>query len=191
LNLTEEIWAGRAADAAQVQQIVEAKYAPVEFPELYSKVPSRLFDLRGGTLLSLAKYKMVFYPLGVSLAIKNLFGLIPGPSRGKFHGKDHVHLDQNIVDINKIYSSLFSVKGIIESAFSSGSIDEEGENTTVHPGCGMAFASDDLVALDAFTSSLYGRDPQSVGHLKLAGQTFGAWDEKVFLEASQMGIKVF
>src|SRR5512140_794819 len=45
LNLTEEIWAGRAADPAAVRQLVEEKYAPVQQPELYSKVPARIFDL--------------------------------------------------------------------------------------------------------------------------------------------------
>jgi uncharacterized protein (DUF362 family) len=190
LNLTEEIWAGRVADPDQVKQLVESKYSPVEFTELYSKIPSRIFDLRGGTLLSLAKYKMVFYPLGVSLAIKNQFGLIPGPSRGKFHGDGHIHLDQNIVDINKIYASMFSLTGIIEAAFSSGSLPTDKDVTVVYPGTGYAFASKDLVSLDAFATSLFGRDPESVGHLRLAAKTFGAWDGKLLEDASKSGISV-
>ncbi|MBE0699131.1 MAG: DUF362 domain-containing protein, partial [Anaerolineaceae bacterium] len=105
LNLTEEIWANRAADPEQIKQAVEQKYDPIQFEELYAKVPQRLYEMRGGSLLSLAKYKIMFDPLGISMAIKNLFGLIPGPSRGKFHGEEHALLDQNIVDINKIYHS--------------------------------------------------------------------------------------
>jgi uncharacterized protein (DUF362 family) len=190
LNLTEEIWAGRGADPALIQQAVEEKFTPAQFADLYAKVPARLYELRGGTLLSLAKYKIVFYPLGISMAVKNLFGLIPGPSRGKFHGKAHAFLDQSIVDINKIYHSLFAVKGVVEAAFSAGYLENEWEPTQVFPGGGKAFASKDSVALDAFATALHGRDPNSVGHLRLAAQTFGGWDESLCADAEQSGIKV-
>jgi len=133
LNLTEEAWAGRTADAALVQQAVEQRFAPVQFSEMYAKVPARLFALRGGTLLSISKYKIVFYPLGVSLSVKNLFGLIPGPSRGKFHGKEHTFLDQSIVDINKIYRSLFAVKGIVEMVYSAAYLESEAEPPRLFP----------------------------------------------------------
>jgi uncharacterized protein (DUF362 family) len=190
LNLTEEIWAGRAADAGAVQQAVEARFAPVQFAEHYSKVPARLYDLRGGTLLSLAKLKLVFQPLAISMAVKNQFGLIPGPSRGKYHGKNHVYLDQNIVDINKIYQSLFKTAGIIEIVHSAGLLDTEEERTRLVPGSGFAFASEDLVALDACATAAAGRDPLTVSHLRLAAQTFGAWDEQACAEAAQSGLKV-
>ena len=52
LNLTEEIWAGRTADAGMIQKSVEEKYDPVQFAELYAKVPARLYELRGGSLLA-------------------------------------------------------------------------------------------------------------------------------------------
>ena len=121
----------------------------------------------------------------------DLFGLIPGPSRGKFHGKDHALLDQSIVDINKIYRSLFAVKGIIEAVHSSGYLETEAERTRTYPGGGEAFASEDTVALDAFATALAGREPESVGHLRLAAQTFGGWDERIPALARQSGISVF
>ncbi len=190
LNLTEEIWAGRGADPALIQRAVEEKFAPVQFADLYSKVPARVYELRGGTLLSLAKYKIIFQPLGISMSVKNQFGLIPGPSRGKFHGKEHAFLDQSIVDINKIYRSLFAVNGVVEAMFSAGHLAKDMEPTQVFPGVGTAFASKDIVSLDAFATALYGRDPNSVGHLRLAAQTFGAWDEQLCVEAEQSGIRV-
>jgi uncharacterized protein (DUF362 family) len=191
LNLTEEVWAGRIADPEVIQRAVEERYAPVQFEELYSKVPERLYRMRGGTLLSLTKYKIVFYPLGASLSIKNLFGLIPGPSRGKYHGTEHASLDQNIVDINKIYRSLFTVKGVVEAVHSSGYHEIEKERTRIFPGSGAVFASEDTVSLDAFAVTLAGRDPASVGHLRLAAQTFGAWDDQTCTEAELSGIQVF
>jgi len=184
LNLTEEIWAGRTADPALVRQAVEERYAPVQFEEQYARVPARLYELRGGTLLSLAKYKLAFYPIGISMSVKNLFGLIPGPSRGKYHGPEHAYLDQSIVDINKIYRSLFTVKGIVESVHSAGYHEVETERIQILQGSGVAFASEDTVSLDAFAAATAGRDPSSVGHLCLAGQTFGEWDSQLLVDAS-------
>jgi uncharacterized protein (DUF362 family) len=190
LNLSEEIWAGRAADPESVQRAVESKFSPLQATEMYAKVPQRLFDLRGGSLLSLAKYKVVFYPLGVSLAVKNLFGLIPGPSRGKYHGKGHALLDQSIVDINKIYSALFETSGIVEAVFSAGFLEKESDSTRVRPNCGVAFANRDIVSLDAFATAVAGRDPASVGHLRLAGEVFGAWDAQTISDAVESGITI-
>ena len=190
LNLTEEIWAGRAADPALIQQAVEQRYAPVMCEELYSKVPARLYDLRGGSLLSLSKCKIVFYPLGVSLAIKNLFGLIPGPSRGKYHGENHASLDQNIIDINKIYRSLFTVSGLIETVNTAGFVLDEAARTLARPVGDWVFASDDTVSLDAFVSAAGGRSPDSIGHLRLAAHTFGGWDPGTCQNADQSGIKI-
>jgi uncharacterized protein (DUF362 family) len=190
LNLTEEIWAGRCADPEQIKQKTEASYAPVQLEELYGLVPERLFALRGGTLLSLAKCKMVFYPLGVSLAIKNLFGLIPSPSRGKFHGKEHACLDQSIVDIHKIYRSLFSMAGVVDAVHSVGVLETDSERTRVYPGSGATFASRDPLAVDACVTAIAGRAPESVGHLRLTAQTFGLWDAQAVEQAVRSGVKV-
>ena len=145
--------------------------------------------MRGGSLLSLAKYKIVFYPLGVSLSIKNLFGLVPGLSRGKYHGEEHAFLDQSIVDINKIYRSLFSMKGLLKRCIRPGiwklrwSIPEPIQ-AAAKP-------------LPAKTRSpwMLSRLPlagatQKVGHLRLAAQTFGAWDPQICADAAQSGIKI-
>lgn len=189
LNLTEEIWAGRAADASEVKHKVEDCYAPVHNEEQYAKVPARLFELRGGTLLSLAKFKVVFDPLGISMAVKNLFGLVPGPSRGKYHGNNHSLLDQSITDINKIYASLFSLKGIIETVGGAGFVDDQANNDVRAVG-DYVFAGQHLPSLDAFATALTGRDPIEIGHLRLAAQTFGAWDPAVRADAANTGIRI-
>lgn len=188
LNLTEEVWAGRVADSDLVRQAVEEQYSPVQFDELYAKVPARLYALRGGTLLSLSKYKLVFEPLCVSFSVKNLFGLLTGPSRGKYHGKDNAFLDQSIVDIHKIYRSLFSVKGMIETVYSAGILAAGAERTQVVPGSGLVLASEDTINLDAFACALAGRDPGTVGHLRLAAQNFGGWDPATCADAAESGI---
>lgn len=190
INLTEEVWAGRCTDPELVRQVVEEQFEPVQFTEHYQRLPQRMFDLRGGSLLSLAKYKVVFDPLGISMAVKNLFGCIPGPSRGKFHGKDHAFLDQNIVDINKIYRSLFRMSGLVEAVHTTVLWEEEAAGGQFIPGSGCAFASTDPVTLDAYGAALAERDPQSIGHLRLAAQTFGAFDPETIALAKSSKLRV-
>ena len=152
-------------------------------------MPARVYAMRGGTLLSLTKYKVVFEPLCVSFSVKNLFGLLTGPSRGKFHGKDNAFLDQSIVDINKIYRSLFSLKGMIETVHTAATLMNSMERTRVLPGSGLVLASEDTVNLDAFACALAGRDPSSVGHVRLAAETFGGWDPATCAEVEASGLQ--
>lgn len=191
LNLTEEIWAGRAADSELIRQAVETNYAPVQIEEMYAKVPARIYDLRGGTLLSLSKYKLVFDPITITMANKNLFGLIPGPSRGKYHGDQHAFLNQSIVDINKVYRSLFTVKGVVDAVLTHGDLLDEAAGTKLLPGCGVAFASENMLALDAFAAAAGGLDPQSVGHLVLAAKQFGGgWNAQLTTDVRRSGVRI-
>jgi uncharacterized protein (DUF362 family) len=191
LNLTEEVWAGRTVDPATIQKVVEEKYLPVQMQEMYAQVPTRLYEMRGGTLISLAKYRLVFAPIVITFSMKNLFGLIPGPGRGKFHGKDDVYLDQSIVDIHKIYRSLFSVKGILEGVLSAGDSRNSFIGQIVKHNPKIAFACEDPLTLDAYVSTAAGYDPHQTGHMALAAQNFGAWDAEVCVAAKQNEIKIF
>ena len=191
INLTEEIWAGRIADPDLVQQAVEEKYPPVQLEEMYGQVPARIYDLKGGTLLSLAKYRLLFEPIVVTFTIKNLFGLIPGPGRGRFHGGDNSRMDQSIVDINKIYRSLFSVKGIVEAVFTAGDGRGSFDRQEVSRDSGVALGCENTIDLDAFTTVLAGYDPRTVDYLRLAAQHFGGWDPQVYTTAKQTGIRIF
>jgi hypothetical protein len=55
INVTDEVWSGRAADPAEVKLAVEARYEPVFTEKLYGLVPKKLYDLRGSTFISYAK----------------------------------------------------------------------------------------------------------------------------------------
>ncbi len=183
VNITEEVWAGRTAQASVIQQAVEDRYEPVGKGEMYSQVPRRLSDLRGGSLLSLAKVKIMEEPIVISLSVKNLFGMIPGPSRGAYHGRCDSLMDRSILDVNKIYRSLFAVKGIVEAVFTA----TEGMTLTpkIYKDPGMAWACTNTIDLDAVVSSQIGIDPHRIGHLRLAADCFGGWDEHAVRHASE------
>ncbi|MFX0205407.1 MAG: DUF362 domain-containing protein [Candidatus Hodarchaeota archaeon] len=175
INITEEVWAKRIVDPTIIQRHVEDLFPPVHNEEMYSYVPQRLYEMKKGTLLSLAKLKFMDPPLIISLSIKNLFGMLPGPDRGKFHGMDNESLDQSVLDINKIYRSLFNVNGIVEAIFTASrgmTLDP-----TIYKEIGMVWASKNTVELDAQVCTQVGLDPNLIGHIKVAAECFGYWDE--------------
>ncbi len=159
INVTEEVWNGRIANPAEVKRIVESKYKPVQNEKLYGLVPAKLFDLRDSTFISYARMKMY-----ASFTIKNLFGMIPDPARPYWHGPQDSTVTQSIIDINKIYHSLFNIFGICEAILTFPVIHPEGKfegiysgKYNIHDGNGVVAFGRNLAALDALL--LYLTDP--------------------------------
>ena len=158
INVTEEVWNGRIANPTEVKKIVESKYKPVRNKKLYGMVPAKLFDLRNSTFISFARMKMY-----ASFTIKNLFGMIPDPLRPFWHGPKNSTIVQSIIDINKIYHSLFNVFGICEAIYTLPLLDPEGKyegnlgRYNIYEGSGFVAVGRNLAALDALL--LYLTDP--------------------------------
>jgi uncharacterized protein (DUF362 family) len=193
LNITEEVWAKRTVEKDVIRGIVEKEYPPVHFEEMYSWVPTRLFEMRDGTFLSLAKYRFNHDPIVCSLTLKNLFGMIPGPGRMRYHGKKDSLLAQSIVDINKIYRSVFIVKGMVDAVLTA-SLNREPKdaiNPMTVKNKGLLLGSNDCVKLDAFVAAAEGKNPSEIEYLKLAATHFGCWDKTVLDQAKQSGIRIF
>ena len=178
LNITEENWAGRTVAPEEVRSVVEEKNLPVIEKDFLGFVPERLFELRGGSFLSLAKVRRMEAPISVSLSVKNLFGMIPGPGRGKYHGQKHSRLSQSIVDIYKVYDSLFDIKGVVEAVQTSSVRNRENMKWRNVENPAFASTSDNPVELDAVIAGLLGTDPSEVEYLKIASENFGSWDEE-------------
>jgi hypothetical protein len=108
INITNEFWAGRCVPGDKIKALVEKNYSPVACPEFYSFIPKELFDLKGAQFLSFAHAK-AYVIWQATLSVKNLFGLIPAPTRYPlYHGPKNTDLPRNVVDINKIYRTLFN-----------------------------------------------------------------------------------
>lgn len=152
INITNEIWQNQIADPNIVKEICETRFKPVENTHLHETIPQKVFELRGKPLISLAKTK-IDSSYGASLSIKNMFGLIPDPTRFvEYHGGESENkLTQSIIDINKIYSSLFSVKYINESVFNYCRMDWETEKSDPIPGNGLVVAGNHGSKVDKTT----------------------------------------
>jgi uncharacterized protein (DUF362 family) len=191
VNVTEEVWNGRVANPSMIKQLVESRYRPVQHEQLYSMVPKVLYDLRDSTFISFARLKMY-----ASFTIKNLFGMIPDPLRPWWHGTNNGNqIDRSIVDISKIYHSLFKVYGICEALYTTAYIHPEGEFEGIYTGrynlekgSGVIFFGRDLVAIDAMLLTI--SDPAkrwiadfNRSSIALAEDEFGAVDINIIEEA--------
>jgi len=166
LNVTEEVWTGRTAPNAEIKKIVERKFGPVRNEEMYGFVPQRIYYLRGCTLLSLNLSRKTREVM--SLSTKNLFGFIPDPARyGKWHGKNDAWLPQSIVDVNKIYRSLFTPCYWINEVK-----DRD-----------LLIGSENSVLADAVTATLMGVDPEEVAYLQAASKIFGGYKKTLVSKA--------
>ena len=182
LNVTEEVWGGRTADPQLIRSRVEKKYPPIHHEELYSTIPQIFLNLENPLFVNLAKFKIFnletnqpFY----SLSMKNLFGLIPTPSRQIYHGNEYDGLARSITDMCTVYCALFPTIHLLEAI-----------HRTLFKGCeefagpvtdlGLLISSDSPAELDAFAVHLAGGDPNERHFLKMGKEVFGTWDESRF-----------
>jgi len=194
VNVTEEVLEQRIVDPDLVRKEVTAQYKPILKTEFYGFVPEKLYDLREGTFVSLAKFKIFF-----SMCVKNIFGMIPeyvgNGSRYHYHGKDDRNLADNIIDINKIYRTLFNVVGLVEG-INTLTCDRRGVSKPykakfgyeyfVSENNGLIYYGDEMHWLDAFIHQQSGKNPDQTEHLIKAANVFGKWPPKLLEVASQM-----
>lgn len=160
INVTEEVWSDRTLEADEVRDLVDPRYGLLTSQELYRVVPSKIYELRDSTLISLNYSRQM--EGGVSLSTKNIFGLIPDPARyGKWHGKNDSRLPRSIIEINKVYRSLFSPCYWINEI--------KGRSTFV--------GSRNSVEADAAAATLVGVDPEKITYLNRVAGVFGGYDK--------------
>jgi hypothetical protein len=189
INVTDEVWSGRVADPVEVKKSVENRYKPVIIDEMYSMIPKKLYDLRGTTFISFAKLKTY-----ISFTMKNLFGMIPDPLRPWWHGFKNSRIASSIIDINKVYRSLFNVYGICEALKSRPASNPEGKFEGTYSGKynvvkneGFIAFSRDLVSLDAILCNLTGLNFKQYGdYINLAQDEFGIYDKQLLEESKKL-----
>jgi uncharacterized protein (DUF362 family) len=179
LNISEELWAERVCDSDLIHAEVNKYFSPVNTESLTSSVPSRIYDMKGGTLLNLTKPKRSLKANFVSLSLKNMFGMIPTPWRRKYNGENEELLAQSILDINRIYNSLFDVVGIIEGVLTTSETVDNPMSPVIHSNTGYIWTSINPLELDALVTAQLGLKPQNVEYLQEASKLFDPWSSQV------------
>jgi len=99
---------------------------------------------------------------GITVAIKNLYGVIPREDKRKYHRLDRV--EEAIVDLNQVRSSDMVVVDGTCTILHWGMVDEYLETHQLN----LTIAGFDPVAVDAVSSKVLGIDPRSLRFLSWA-----------------------
>jgi uncharacterized protein (DUF362 family) len=113
-------------------------------------------------LISLPKMKTHHWA-GVTLGMKNLFGLVPGAVYG--WPKNVLHwagIDESIVAVNSAVPNMFTIVDGVEGMEGNGPIQGRRKHA------GVLVAGADRVAVDATCCRVMGVNPELVRHLRLA-----------------------
>lgn len=131
--------------------------------ELY--LPESL--LRADFVVSLPKLKTHHWA-GVSLSLKNMFGVVPGGCYG--WPKNILHwagIDKAILDLNAAIRPDLAIIDAIVGMEGNGPIQGTPKL------CGVLIAGDDPVAVDATAARVMGLRPEKVKHIEAAGTLLG------------------
>ena len=156
ISITNEVWNRDTVKSSIIQNVVKKNYDRVNFKELYSYVPEKLYKYKGADLISFAKAK-IDRGYGYTLSIKNLFGLIPDPNRyDKYHGEEEENLIHSIINMHKIYHSLFEVKFVVDGVFKACSMDFDTEKTISYDNWGVILGGNNALEIDEIGAKLLG-----------------------------------
>lgn len=170
INITDRVWNNHCVEPEVIKNLVESERNFIKWGELYSYIPKELFDIKDkSTLISLSKIKTEpnIPEICVSMSVKNLFGLIPHPSRRvPFHGKDHKVLVSAIKDIYTIYTSIFETNFWITEGVITMIKDNEGPNFKILEDQKLLFLGKDGRKVDSETADYLGIDPKTIKHIQ-------------------------
>jgi len=119
------------------------------------KLPKMVMD--SDVLINVPKLK-VNEITGVTLSLKNVFGLMPS----RFKTKYHRVIDKVIVDLNKVVKSRLALVDGIVGMEGQGPID--GDPVKMN----LIVTGSNCVAVDSISASIMGFNPEAVSHIKLA-----------------------
>lgn len=122
-------------------------------------------------VVSLPKLKTHHWA-GVSLSLKNMFGVVPGSCYG--WPKNILHwagIDKAILDLNAAIRPDFAIiDGIV-------GMEGNGPIQGLPKACGVLIAGDDPVAVDATGARVMGLLPEKIKHIEAAGSLLGHTDD--------------
>jgi hypothetical protein len=172
INITNEVWENKCVKSGIIKNIVENDSRSIKWTEFYSYFPQKLFEIREkSTFISLSKIKIEdnIPDIYVSMSVKNLFGLIPHPSRRiPFHGINHETVPEVIRDTYNIYTSLFKNTLWITEGIKTLVLNYCEPKQKVVSNQNLMFIGKDGVKVDTEACMGMGVDPNKVPYLNQA-----------------------
>jgi uncharacterized protein (DUF362 family) len=136
--------------------------------------------LEADLLVSMPKLKTHHWA-GMTLSMKNLFGIVPGVKYGWPKNFLHWHgINESIVDINSTIRSHFSIVDGIVGMEGNGPI--QGTPKPV----GVLVFGDDPVAVDATCARVAGLNPERIGYIQTAAAFLGNLHEDSIIQSGEI-----
>ncbi len=156
-------------------ELVRLKTRATKLKELY--LPKTV--LRADFVVSVPKMKTHHWA-GVTLSLKNMFGIVPGNCYG--WPKNALHwagLTRSILDINGTVRPDFAIVDGIVGMEGNGPIQGTAK------ACGVLVAGDDPVAVDATCARIMGLQPERIDYLANAGLLLGNLSEEKIIHSGE------
>lgn len=123
-------------------------------------------------LISMPKIKTHHWA-GMTLSMKNMFGIVPGVKYGWPKNFLHWHgIPESIVDINSTIRPHFVIADGIIGMEGNGPIQGKAKP------CGVLVFGDDPVAVDSTCARIAGLNPEKIDYLRMAGEFLGNLEER-------------
>jgi len=123
-------------------------------------------------LVSMPKIKTHHWA-GMTLSMKNMFGIVPGVKYGWPKNFLHWHgIHESIVDINSTIRPHFVIADGIIGMEGNGPIQGQPKP------CGVLVFGNDPVAVDSTCARIAGLNPEKIDYLRVAGEFLGNFEEK-------------
>jgi uncharacterized protein (DUF362 family) len=135
--------------------------------------------LNAEVIISMPKLKTHHWA-GMTLSMKNLFGIVPGVKYG--WPKNFLHwrgIENSILDINSTIRAHFAIVDGIVAMEGNGPIQGKPKH------CGVLVFGDDLVAVDSTCARIAELNPEKIGYLKIASQFLGNLEEERIQQLGQ------
>jgi uncharacterized protein (DUF362 family) len=136
--------------------------------------------LKADLIVSMPKLKTHHWA-GVTLSMKNFFGLVPGSVYGwPKNALHHAGIQESIVDINStVRVPTFAIVDGIVGMEGNGPIQGDAK------ACGVLIFGNDFVAVDATAARVMTLNPRKIGYLETAGQFLGNLEEERIVQIGE------
>lgn len=155
----------KVADETGVKLNYDLNYKSISKPDGYLL---KLFDiiapvLEADKIINVCKLKSHMFT-GISCAVKNMFGAIPGVQKPGYHSKliEANNFATMLLDLYKLTNPCLSIMdGII-------GMEGDGPSAGTPKEIGLLMASPCAIALDAVLCKILGKNPETIPHIRAA-----------------------
>jgi len=169
INITKEFWQKRCLKSAVIKKLLNEKNYLLFRQDFFYYIPTELFKIRDNSIfISLAKIKTEesIPSIKISLSLKNIFGLLPHPSREIFHKNNNQLIPKVVNDLYCLSTKIFPKTFWINEGIKTWVKNYREKNQEIIKNQGLLFFGKDGKEVDRKTCQFLGINWQEIDYLK-------------------------